>query len=531
MVSKPPSTSIPPRNELEHMKRSDLQHLCKDIGVRANLKTQELIEQLLVYDSAVPASQAAQPAPQVPPQQPAPRRSSRAAPRTTSIIVHDSNSDAPTADLSLPSTHHPTASTVPVDAQPASGARTRKSYTAQTRLGVGRPKAAGGTGARAITKKAPSIAKPGKSTKALPAPMPDTIAEEVEPSSASNQVIPLGSKDDQDQDQPEAGPSNSRRVVSNPRLRQQSPPLDQRIADAVAPLQRQLNDLKIELEQYRTLQRDYAHLKKEATSWGALRADYVSLSAQMEEMRRQFSAQHQAHAIRHSSGSTVVPDVPTHLGKHGRDSPEQEEDEETPTRGILPPEKKRPRTSSFVSPRTPPNQASGSSRAATPPPMEHLPSFYTTPAPRPDKPDDGNTNPIGTGYPFHFNFTVPVPPTPDPAFSMPFSYPEPPESPTPVTMTAHTGGRVRSLGMRQQSDFLIQSLRAAAEDSNGSHEMLGPFLNEQTGSTSSSSSRPARQENADGAKRTMYGTELENDTRFGDFGFDGVDPNYWFART
>lgn len=44
------------------------------------------------------------------------------------------------------------------------------------------------------------------------------------------------------------------------------------------------------------------------------------------------------------------------------------------------------------------------------------------------------------------------------------------------------------------------------------------------GSSTSSESTPT---DAQPMKRTMYGTELDGDTRFGDFGVEGVASGFW----
>ncbi|KAI0257574.1 hypothetical protein BJV78DRAFT_1278074 [Lactifluus subvellereus] len=140
------------RELLQRMKRADLQRVCKERGLKANLKTEEMIELLL----DLPHSQS-------------PRRlsrhrtvSTRSAGRrsatrsrlhsTSSMIIHsdtdeDDEQQTVKPETGAPSSHHHGPMT-----------RTRKARDAQLRLGVGRPTAAGGQGARTVTRSV-SVAK------------------------------------------------------------------------------------------------------------------------------------------------------------------------------------------------------------------------------------------------------------------------------------------------------------------------------------------------------------------------------------
>lgn len=89
----------------------------------------------------------------------------------------------------------------------------------------------------------------------------------------------------------------------------------------------------------------------------------------------------------------------------------------------------------------------------------------------------------------------------------------------------------QAFGMPSPARSARASLAAAA-----THGIMGGgFVNP---AQLSSSRRPSDREREDGrgdsatgadapAKRTMYGTELEGDTRFGDFGVEGVASGFW----
>ena len=151
----------------------------QDYGIKANLKTEALIELL------VDTTQAARPAPAPPPQRaPSTRIASRTTANsrlrgssTSSVIIHDTDeednavTDDPfTSGLSAPPSEESTA--------PAPPPRRRAKET-QYKLGVGRPTAAGGHGARAVTRTA-SLSQKGKRGKGSKSVKPTeaAIAEE-----------------------------------------------------------------------------------------------------------------------------------------------------------------------------------------------------------------------------------------------------------------------------------------------------------------------------------------------------------------
>lgn len=139
----------------------------QDYGIKANLKTEALIDLLIDTTTARP-----RPTPPMPQRAPSGRRVSRAVapasrPRGTSsssVIIHDSDEE----DNAFEEEQHrrsvaPTISSEPEAPHPPP--RTRRAKDTQYRLGVGRPTVVGGSGARTVTRSTSSAIK-GKRGKA-----------------------------------------------------------------------------------------------------------------------------------------------------------------------------------------------------------------------------------------------------------------------------------------------------------------------------------------------------------------------------
>ncbi|KAI0068415.1 hypothetical protein BV25DRAFT_1818823 [Artomyces pyxidatus] len=130
---------------------------------------------------------------------------------TGSMIVHSDSEDEADGSETQPETLPQPA----VESGPAT--RTRKAKEGQLRLGVGRPIAAGGSGARAVTKSVSTAkGRRGKSSRSLK-PVEDTILEE-EPQTSSRLPSP-----------PIAGPSKPSRHPPQPAAdakRRSSPPVN-----------------------------------------------------------------------------------------------------------------------------------------------------------------------------------------------------------------------------------------------------------------------------------------------------------------
>jgi len=177
-----------------------------------------------------------------------------------------------------------------------------------------------------------------------------------------------------------------------------------------------------------------------------------------------------------------------------------------------------------------------------PPPTESLPDFF--PPASLDSESSARQSRITSTqhasenqHPFNFSF-LPTSSTPNNIYALPsFPYPEAPESPSPAggsrPNNAFLVGRPRndifqSFGLPPPG----RSARAEATDTSSSQ---GACVNP-AALTRTVSDRERDPDNGfglpvfkdelgsapTGLKRTMYGTELDGDTRFGDFGLEGV---------
>jgi hypothetical protein len=276
--------------------------------------------------------------------------------------------------------------------------------------------------------------------------------------------------------------------------------------------------------------------------------------------------------------TTQVGVAPVLLGKRQReyslsDSPvTQDEDHQGSSRGTSSPARKRPkfleealankgkevareevdrdstsatlpRVTSFVVYNDPEEGESSPSN-------NHLPEYYTSRSGGPPgSPRQGRSTTSATASENRntFNFSLlPEPSTPGPLFLPAFPYPEPPQSPTPAGASL-TGGLSKS---NDRSDVfktfgLPPPDRARRLPSGSSNNTVDPAaISRPTGkqrhhstdeprpgfsltsSTSGESNSISGRDPAD-IKKTMYGTELEGDTRFGDFGVEGVAMGFW----
>ncbi|KII93259.1 hypothetical protein PLICRDRAFT_694470 [Plicaturopsis crispa FD-325 SS-3] len=262
--------SRPNRQALEALKRADLQKLCKDYGVKANLKTEALID--LVLDASQPRPPRSQSQVQVhpPPSQPSTtmrRVSSRVGTRSrdlsrSSVIIHDTD-DEEEEEEEEPEPAPPAPEPIPV------APRTRKAKETQTRLGVGRPVAAGGSGARAVTKSV-SVSRGsrrGKGSRSVK-PVEETIVEE-EPEQAAETIA-----EEMEVDEPIAGPSGTSQHEQETEHTAQplaaSPPnaslaslesIDKHVAEALRPLHEHMQSLRGEVERLKTQMSEMDNLK------------------------------------------------------------------------------------------------------------------------------------------------------------------------------------------------------------------------------------------------------------------------------
>lgn len=620
--------SVPGREALQAMKRVDIQRLCKEYGVKANLKTEALIDLLL--DAS----------------QPRPSRSTLPQPlqRSTSIrimmqtgtkprvhssgsvIIHDTDEEAEaTGEIEVeqqPKEHKPIPA--PVDPIP----RTRKAKDTQYRLGVGRPIIAGGSGARAVTKSV-SVSRGSKRAKSMRHVKlsEDPIAEEPEP-----EPIPAVTSSEQ------TGLSDSLPVPHPHSILPQmhatsitepssSQIIENAVAAALAPVQKELEDQKAQLSELRD---------KVSSIIENFETQILGLAAEIERLRTQVPAHctaeiqkpketpqripnppstpkrvrspvdplgdalpessttssdspnpnglldHQEQEIDNpNQGGSLLPGFHTILGKRPRDSTtstataffelgQEEELSETEIAKRIPrPAQKRARlTSSIITEdaghcsgplsdaqggqdtNPGPSQPSGApgfpifgepDYVEMPPPTESLLDFFARPSPPlmstavGAPPDAFRFGYLPTSTPARITF---------PTAMGTFPHPEPPTSPSPANNVdrprSRQSERLGIFGHRRGSSGTTG--RSGSSGPTGGHEsglhpptwaggmQRQPSSNEVASSLGLTVLHTAATEEGTPvppARRTMYGTELEGDTRFGDFGVEGVATGFW----
>ncbi|KAG5654776.1 hypothetical protein H0H81_003784 [Sphagnurus paluster] len=638
--------SLPSRQTLESMKRADLQKICKDYGVKANLKSEALIDLLLGTIKPTPSN-----APK--PRSVSTRVSSRAGPsRISSIVIHDTGdedleeeqaeeiyiTDAPQLDVQ-PATQ-PEMETI---APPATRSRKGKE---QTRLGVGRPVAAGGAGPRAVTKSLSLSKKRGKGSRSVK-PSEATIVEEIEP---EHQKLPQDNSPEPIVTR-ETSPPLSNTNPSPEASLESLASIDQRVADAIRPLHEQIKSMKSELELMQTLKIEVKQLKSQLEEMRSLKQNVETLTATLQDLRKgvddSASLRLELKQLKESmttppiaptptpttpilqmgtlkkragpggfgfpsslprqepsfaglsgpststpfTGRPSAPLTQTMLGKRQRDSttsdiPEEhdldemamdsEEQRETkPSRKrIKIAEDEEPSATQFrvdepgaeeasievvqepvipASPRIPSFTVfSGLDEPSLdfmdpPPPTEQLPDHFPPPSPPPRSETtitrQSRTATAGASENQPFSFFQPLSSTPAAhnLFLPSFPYPEPPQSPSPAGMAGVSnqdqpgrsdvfqafgfpapGRPSRASAARVASGLGGRFVNPAAlsripSDNDGGASPLSSELTMRASESNTGAAAEVPQ-----LKRTMYGTELEGDTRFGDFGLEGV---------
>ncbi|KAI0348669.1 hypothetical protein BDW22DRAFT_116937 [Trametopsis cervina] len=628
--------TLPDRKTLGSMRRADLQKLCKERGLKANLKTEELIDML------VETNKPAEP-PRVPGRSSSVRivsGSSRVASSSTtrsrvgSMIVHDveekeEESAEDTARSSVP----------PETPQPHTlGGPTRKrALQTQSRLGVGRPTAIGGTGARTATS---SFGKPrSRRGKASASVLPSERAiqeEEEEP-----EAVPMPVEE------PEAGPSGTTLELQPPPVTSVVPSAFPSIdADTfiayisriVEPLKAELTALSKQVAEREARELEQARLiesmREELSALRVARIEgpeHTDMDTEMLTDRTAVASSAQSNRIElyHTPKST--------LGKRYRNTDENgvpsegsghsvASNGETTTNHVLRSSRKKPRLNPpedqsmsilesdaageedaenevemaevvrrpFTVYTGPEDHSDSQPLPDEPPPTTRLSDIFAPPA---MTPPNGATPflPTGsqlsteneapsTGNAFSFSFANSIfrPMTSTPAVrSNTLPPPEPPTSPSPAgpggpnsQRAAHflqqysaprPGSRPSSRAAQSQSQLGV--LRASTAGAGPSREptvapgegMINPAALTQPGSLAPVPEEPSSSTNGQGTmyanplrvgslgmglpgivplpmppdtpsqpmKRTMYGTELDGDSRFGDFGVEGVAMGFW----
>ncbi|KAI0639263.1 hypothetical protein C8Q77DRAFT_1152252 [Trametes polyzona] len=272
------------RESLKSMKRADLQRICKDYGIKANLKTEALIDLLIDTTQARP-----RPTPPVPQRAPSGRKASRTAssgsrlrgPSSSSVIIHDTDEE----DNAAPEPQRrsvATAASSETEAPPPPP-RTRRAKETQYRLGVGRPTVVGGSGARAVTRSS-SFNTRGKRAKGSKSVKPTeaAIQEEEEPDPVHSEMPeagPSGTTHDHEPLPPPPMPEHPQDVVSTPH----PPPTDAPeqvkayVEQLIGPFQAQIKLLQSELQQRSSQEADIRLLTSQLQS---IQAEVQTLRAQ-----------------------------------------------------------------------------------------------------------------------------------------------------------------------------------------------------------------------------------------------------------
>ncbi|KAF7303313.1 hypothetical protein MKEN_01295400 [Mycena kentingensis (nom. inval.)] len=461
----------------------------------------------------------------------------------------------------------------------------KKAKDTQSRLGVGRPVAVGGAGPRAVTKSlSVSRAKRGKSRTVKPPE--DTIPEEAEDEQPP-QPEPEAEPEADAQDLPlVAGPSKLPAVDST-----SSSAIASAVAIALQPLTQQLQETQAEVMQLRKQVADMSasHTLQTATI-AALESDIKALKASLPDtslvaMNTRLALNPSTStprflspAPRPSSAAKLkaplrndeLPNpgiAPTLLGKRSRESTSSnitgivEADasmtEEELANRIVRPMKKRVKLDNEESDagETPEDAGASTGRAFAvysgaeeyvdpPPPTESLPEFYGASSPNASgsgRQPTASQNASENQHPFSYAF-LPVAAAPDDAaLALPnFPYPEAPTSPSPA------GASINPSMLRNQTGRtdMFQAFGLPAPTRPRSRITSGISL-ARPGATSRLPSGPAQRiassellvdpslnfgdelDPQAALTRTMYGTELDGETRFGDFGLQSVASGFW----
>ncbi|KAH9985431.1 hypothetical protein BJV74DRAFT_847148 [Russula compacta] len=299
---------------LEGMKRSDLQRVCKERGLKANLKTEAMIELLL--DS--PPSQSVH--------RPSRYRavSTRSVGRrsstrsrlysTSSMIVH--------SDTDEDQDHH----AVKPESEAASGlhpgpmTRTRKARDAQLRLGVGRPTVAAGRGPRGVTRSVSisrgTRSRSGRGAKPVPAPTVEGTLEEAPPP-PSNHGTP----------QPRTIENGRIRRVSTMDITTDQAGVRAIVEEQVRPLQRTVASLQRQLQQQTsahaqevaalndrvmTIMNELRELHRHAESIQLLRSSVEQIQTELSRVRHGRSSESLHDPTNSSASASILPGSPSH---------------------------------------------------------------------------------------------------------------------------------------------------------------------------------------------------------------------------
>ena len=181
-----------------------------------------------------------------------------------------------------------------------------------------------------------------------------------------------------------------------------------------------------------------------------------------------------------------------------------------------------------------------------PPPTNLLPESFAPSSPPASRPATSTAHATENQNPFTFPF-IPHSTATQPMFpiNLPnFPIPEPPQSPSPSGPSTDQ----HAPGGRHETSIFQNPFGVPPRPRSGVREPGGGFIDPAAlirppdrpltsndigaglGLTSVRLANDGRDQNLPAMKRTMYGTELEDDTRFGDFGVEGVSSGFWPGR-
>lgn len=171
------------------------------------------------------------------------------------------------------------------------------------------------------------------------------------------------------------------------------------------------------------------------------------------------------------------------------------------------------------------------------PAVQRLPEPFIGPSSPTTNASMTGINTVENVNPFNFSF-LPSASTPaQVAFPLSmgsFPFPEPPTSPSPANASERPHSDAfgpfgsQRMGRRSSSGRAVPQAHGEASGSTGLHRV--PSSNDvasQIGLTAIRTSATDSGTPLPPAERTMYGTELDGETRFGDFGVGGVASGFW----
>ncbi|KAI8995497.1 hypothetical protein BD414DRAFT_409772 [Trametes punicea] len=285
------------RETLKAMKRSDLQRICKDYGIKANLKTEALIDLLIDTTQARP-----RPTQSVQPQRaPSGRIVSRSVasgsrPRGTSsssVIIHGTDEED---NASEEERHHSIPPPPSSESEAPPPPRTRRAKETQYKLGMGRPTAVGGSGPRTVTRST-TVAVKGKRARGSKSVKPtEAVIHEEEGAlfrRAVPQACPSSARHDLDPPPPAPVPDLEIPPVPTPPMPQEIPEsLKEYVATLMLPFQDQLGKMHAELQRR----------SNEVADMHTLNSQIQLLQSEMETLRSQAAMtsqlQNEVHQLR-----------------------------------------------------------------------------------------------------------------------------------------------------------------------------------------------------------------------------------------